>query len=138
MILACDPGVHACGLAWFNNGVLAAARYVKTEDLFRYVFPGHADCLYLERQYLPKKHPRPMDIVNLSFAAGHVRGLVRDTPVTEYQPMTWKGNVPKPIMMRRILSILSKDEVARIERVGHKDHNTIDAVGIGLFALGRL
>lgn len=142
MILAVDPGKSAAGMAWFDQGRLLAAEYVGVLwwDSQIKTFPLRE--LALERQYLTKKHPRPMDIVDLAFAAGTVKGMVRAhwpyCAVTEYQPVRWKGNVPKPIMIRRIRAALSADELTRIHRIGSKDHNTFDAIGIGLYALGRL
>lgn len=140
MIIAVDPGKRFYGVACFENKILERAAYVEQKDLKKWLGGDElfAKAVYLERQYLPKRHPRPMDIVDLSFAAGFVKGLVFPTNVIEYQPVTWKGNVPKEIMTKRILARLSPEEVDKIEKVGYKDHNTIDAVGIGLYALGRL
>lgn len=144
MILAVDPGKHACGVAWFHEGKLLSAKYVKSEDLPNEIshLAGVVTELHLERQYLTKNHPRPGDIVDLAFAAGVVKGLVQAhwsyAKIVEHLPVQWKGNVPKPIMAKRILAKLDPNEVARIQRVGYKDHNTLDAIGIGLFALKRI
>lgn len=144
MILAIDPGKHAFGCAWFGGlgSRLLHAAYVPAERLAEEVSRFKVlSKFYLERQYLPKNHPRPMDIVELSFGAGFAKGIVTAlhvTEVVEVLPVVWKGNVPKPIMTERILSKLDTQELAKIVRVGHKDHNTIDAIGIGLYGLGRL
>ena len=145
MLLACDPGKHACGLALFGGQTyptnrLIKACYVKTEDLAHVLGNWAFDRFVIERQYLTPKHPRPQDIVELAYAAGRAEGIARvqTRDITELQPIRWKGNVPKAIMTARILAKLDQTEVARIEKVGYKDHNTIDAIGIGLYALGRL
>jgi hypothetical protein len=142
MILAVDPGKHAAGMAWFDGERLIAAEYISTPSWSSQIKTFCLNELHLERQYLPKKHPRPMDIVDLAHAAGIVRGMVEfNNPwvkVFEYQPVQWKGNVPKQIMIRRIQACLSGDELSRVLKIGAKDHNTYDAIGIGLFALGRL
>jgi len=54
--------------------------------------------------------------------------------VTVY-PDEWKGQVPKKIMNERVWARLSSEEQ---ENVTKKDHNVLDAVGIGLHQLGRL
>lgn len=141
--IAIDPGKTHAGVAIFNGSQLETAFYTTLSDLgIRADVYGPFGILWLERQYLPKKHPRPMDIVELAFGAGFAAGVVThchpQCDVVEFQPMQWKGNVPKPIMAKRILSVLDETELAKINRVGYKDHNTIDAIGIGLYALGRL
>jgi hypothetical protein len=77
--------------------------------------------------------------------------------VIRYYPRDWKGSVSSNTTATRILDRLSDDEQKRIDRIGHfsellaryeqigkevKDsgsvtHNTIDAVGIYLKAVGR-
>jgi hypothetical protein len=42
------------------------------------------------------------------------------------------------VMNARVLGRLSEEELSKIEHVGAKDHNTYDAIGIGLHHLGRL
>jgi hypothetical protein len=54
-----------------------------------------------------------------------------------YTPQQWKGSVPKTVMERRIRSKLAPDELATLP-TGAKAHNAIDAVGLGLYHLGRL
>lgn len=144
MILAIDPGKRAYGVAWFDEGRLVQAKFVQADVLWNEVdlLPDGRrsviNRLILERQYLTKDHPRPMDIVELAFAAGYAKGLVAPAPVTEYLPIKWKGNVPKKIMTNRILSKLTPEEKAVIEKVGYLDHNTVDGIGLGLYYLGRL
>lgn len=54
-------------------------------------------------------------------------------------PNEWKGSVPKVIHQKRILAVLSVEERARLPKLlKTKSHNMIDAVGIGLYHLGRL
>jgi hypothetical protein len=138
VLLACDPGVAGCGLALFdeNSGKLTLGMWVSTEKLPRTkaLLQG-VKTLALERQYLPRTHPRPMDIVELAFAAGRVAGIWSDCKLVELPPSTWKGSVPKEIMLGRIRSRLDGDEIRLT--VGLNQH-VIDAIGIGLFALGRL
>lgn len=62
-------------------------------------------------------------------------------------PRTWKGTVPKPIMSQRIYEKLDEGEKKLLPlKRGKKlstsaadhDHNALDAIGLGLWKLGRL
>lgn len=56
-------------------------------------------------------------------------------------PKTWKGQVPKDIMLERIVSKLDDEEKSLLEvkkYAKYKKHNVIDAIGLGLFKLERL
>ena len=61
-------------------------------------------------------------------------------------PDEWKHQVPKYTMNKRVWDILVTGEQSLVQRRNQKppggsiglDHNTLDAVGIGLHAVGRL
>lgn len=60
-----------------------------------------------------------------------------------FTPEVWKGAVPKHIHQPRILKALTPEERFVLKSVtegmnGSLVHNVIDAVGIGMFSLGRL
>ncbi len=58
--------------------------------------------------------------------------------VAHYLPHAWKGQIPKgEVFNERVLTRLTPAENLRIERAGRLSHNVLDAVGIGLFHLGR-
>jgi hypothetical protein len=80
----------------------------------------------------------PNDLLELMGVAGAMRfrGALR----TSYLPREWKGQMPGDDFIReRILPRLSTAELARIEPApASLLHNAHDAVGIGLFHLGRL
>jgi hypothetical protein len=50
-------------------------------------------------------------------------------------PNKWKGNLPKKICKDRCKAVLTPEELARVKT---EDHNVWDAIGIGLWYLGRL
>lgn len=133
-----DPGVYMLGIAVFEGGKLTGAAYSELEDT---PVGGAHDALLIE---MPRIYPGSAqrkgdlnDIVDLAAAVGFCEGRFYG-PKARVFPAQWKGQVPKKIMTARILSRLSADEQSRIVRVGAKDHNTIDAIGIGLWKLGRL
>ncbi len=53
----------------------------------------------------------------------------------KYRPATWKSSLPKRIYVNRLRASLSTSELALFDAVGHDGK---DAVGIGMFALGRV
>jgi hypothetical protein len=75
----------------------------------------------------------PQILVELNGIAGHVGNMW-------VEPGTWKGRLPKEIHQPRILATLTPEELALVMAVKPPSlrHNTIDAVGIGLYHLGRL
>ncbi len=137
-MICIDPGVRACGLAFFSSDKeLIYARYVLVSELRDQVANSP---LLIE---MPRIYPGSAqqkgdlnDLLDLAAVVGYCEALFG---VGERVfPARWKGQVPKKIMTARIISKLTPDELSRIARVGAKDHNTIDAVGIGLWKLGRL
>jgi hypothetical protein len=87
----------------------------------------------------------PNDEIMLALRAGEIGGRVREAygcPVRYVTPHEWKGSVPKHIHHARLLAKL--DECERIivdaarERIAKsKQHNLLDAVGLGTFGVGR-
>ncbi len=78
----------------------------------------------------------PNDIVRLAYLAG-----VLAPGVETVTPQEWKKQVPKKIHNQRVLSRLNEKERYLIEDYNcpaHLKHNVIDAVGLGLWKLGRM
>ncbi len=155
--LCVDPGLRGCGAAVFHGPTLIRAAYVpnpaktgRGSSVHRsmanavaewfgiYQFPTQ---LLLE---FPRIYPGMPDIdvndlLDLAGVDGALAATFRATPsVSHYFPSEWKGNVDKGVMTKRIRSRLTPQEESVIVSVGSKDHNTLDAVGIGLFRFGRL
>jgi hypothetical protein len=165
-LLAVDSGVHKHAIAYFYDGVFQTASdhepvFDLVDKTFRVVierpeiYPGRAS------------EKRQRDLMDLTLAAGELGGTVRrqGAEVKYVLPRTWKGQVCKPIHHSRILRALVPVERARFEDVAQKPflrilskvdaaceryartgkvtgyrwdlHNILDAVGIGLWALGR-
>ena len=77
------------------------------------------------------------DIIDLSVGAGRVAD--RAGQVTWYPAAFWKGQQPKKAHHKKIKAELKPAEVRLLEAFnkGELDH-IMDAIGIGLFHLGRL
>jgi len=144
MILCVDPGVHGCGCALFEMSILQCAGYVRgdfptTASRVREGVGGGVDGLVLEvpRVYPGPRANDPNDLIDLALVDGLIAGEFT-VPLKTYYPSDWKGQVPKKIMTERIKKTLDEVELLRVDRIGALDHNTFDAVGIGLHYLGRL
>ena len=131
-LLAIDPGMHT-GWAGFSK-----------EDL-RSCGTGRpplrlASVVIVELPQIYPGHPvPPNDLVNLAFLAGRYAGASTGKIYT-VAPHAWKGNLPKDVCNARVLAKLDAVERGIVEGCdvpkGQK-HNVIDAIGIGLFFLGR-
>lgn len=132
-LLTVDPGVNACGWAVWINGTL---------DEVGYGDPPAGDSLVIEVPQIyrgVKSRGDPNDLIWVAFEAGRVAGRCRD--VEAVLPRRWKGTIRKEVMVRRILSKLTDAELQKLKGLGlppSKEHNVCDAVGIGLWKLGRL
>lgn len=84
------------------------------------------------------------DLLTLARRVGwlEVLALAAGARVECVLPITWKrGSIPKRIHHPRILARLTKDERALLLAVKcalSAQHNVIDAIGIGLWAVGRM
>ncbi len=139
MIYAIDPGVKACGVACFTHtGFLNWARYVEVKDL-RWLSPVAVTLLIEMPRFYPGRQKGDVnDLLDLAAVVGYCEALFEQGEQKRFFPAEWKGQVPKKIMTARILKQLIDYERDSIVRVGAKDHNTIDAVGIGLHYFKRL
>jgi len=153
MIVAIDPGVHACGVAVFRDAVLERAEYIDILHqggpvaLARAVaaWTGGATAIGRVVVEKPQVYVRrlskgdPNDLIDLAVVVGALLATVQGVGETVL-PQRWKGSVPKDIMNARILGRLSDAEKQRIVYPKRKTlgHNVVDSVGIGLWALKRL
>jgi hypothetical protein len=138
MLLAIDPGVDQ-GWALFSDSktLLGCGLGAPPSD--------PVSRIIIERPHGHGNKAPIRDIITLAIRAGETGGVLREfrgvTP--EYiEPATWKGSVKKKISHERIwakLSTLEQDVVARAGGgiAASKRHNMLDAVGIGLFGVGR-
>lgn len=163
-LVTVDPGLRGCGVAVFNKGVLLEAQYVKNPNEKDRGPVAHAMMAEAILKQLPNGYeymamavefPRiypglsDIDLNDLLDVAGVASAFVSAAawyPDSSLMlgsarfvyPSEWKGTIKKKIMTERIQNSLTESERGLIKSVGSKDHNTIDAVGIGLHFLGRL
>ena len=149
-LLTVDPGEHT-GWALFDPSKLVACGVSSPllENLhWCSGVPGRVDAILFEVPVVyPHSKARPEDVATLSLRAGVAVGIaISKYPhalVGSVEPRKWKGTINGDVMGRRILDRLSGDDRRAYEE-GIKpiaeglQHNVLDAVGIGLFAQGRL
>lgn len=133
-LISIDPGKSVSGWALFESGVLARSG----------VIYGRASSLRADRCVVEQMVWRPgdarsnaNDLLEVATTGAVLAGQI--SARVEWIPaLKWKGAVPKDISHARIRAKLSEMETSRIEDVGKKhEKEVLDAIGIGLFALGR-
>jgi hypothetical protein len=98
--------------------------------------------VWIESQVIyPRSKVPPNDIIKLAHDAGRWWGIYESLgcAVHMVEPAQWKGQVPKAIHHKRVIAKLSSVERETVEFglkgiAPSKQHNVLDAVGLGLFA----
>lgn len=146
-LVTMDPGVEKTGFAWWNDGCLTKAELLTNQEIIKYYYA----CWSAYRVTLIEK-PRLYngraargdgnDLITLAITVGQLIEKVENAYLVE--PTVWKGNVPKKnaqgvnLIKERALNKLSKEELSDIKLpAASLEHNVWDAIGIGLWALGR-
>lgn len=142
-ILAIDPGSDM-GWALFDEGRLISCG-VGTPDGAAL----HIGRVVLERPMIypgGRQRARPRDVITLALRAGEAAGLYARRYGVEpeyFEPDVWKGgSIAKEAHHPRVWKRLSQAEHEIVSKAAttvpeKKRHNMLDAIGIGLFALGR-
>ncbi len=150
-VLVIDPGTVDCGSAYFQDRqlVMCGSHKGGKGEIFD-------RCTVIAREvknryaaWCPSKlvveWPRKYDSDNvnpdvlmwLTYVLGEIRGqLAGPLEFTRVFPADWKGQVDKQIMSDRTWGALDVAERAAVGKL-RKNHNTMDAIGIGLFFLNR-
>lgn len=145
-LLSIDPGTHHYGMALWLDGVLDQAFFVK-RDLVDVSSFTDVDVVVCERpQVYLKSLKSANDMVGLALSAGELVGRIVEISSSNpfetvyYLPAQWKGQLDKTEHHKRVISVLSPNELGIIEFTKNKKKNTdiLDAVGVGLHHLGRL
>jgi hypothetical protein len=84
----------------------------------------------------------PNDLIAVAVTVGRIaQALGPLTPCEFVHPHDWKGSVPKKVMLGRIEKRLDENELLVLNRadvIPSLRHNVLDAIGIGLWEVGRL
>ncbi len=156
-MICVDPGLRGCGVALFRAGNLVRASYVTNPVTSGGGYGAHkAMGLAVSRSYgyvgisrIIIEHPRIYpaaqqkgDLNDLLDVTGVGSSVAACYPTVESEtlyPYDWKGNVEKKVMTERISRSITNEEREGIEKCYAKlMHNTLDAIGIGLYKLGRV
>lgn len=144
-LLAFDPGVRRVWFAHFRAGVLSSCGWKEVSDDRAFAgFPAPSLVLVEMPRVYPVSRQKgdPNDLLALARVVGRLQEnfLAHAAEVRLVEPRTWKGTLAKEAMTQRIRGRLYPEELAVVAsaRAGRLEHNVVDAVGLGLHALGRL
>ncbi len=152
IMISIDPGTQGIGLAvWYPPELLCAAyvpltgetleaRVQSIKTILKAPTLACCDRLVLEYPQIYRGTPAdPNDLLGLALVDGALLACISTPNAQLVLPREWKGTVKKDVMCRRIESRLTPIEQRRLKDVKKSvRHNMVDAVGIGLWALGRL
>lgn len=136
--------LFSCGLATTKpNAFLGDAAY----DIVHQIPVYRGDTVVVEQmvhypgQRGAKADATANDLLDLQAIGGYVAGYFK-CPVKWIPAREWKGQVPKTVTRSRVIKTLSDGENYRLAGTTAKypkslHHNLYDAVGLGLYALGR-
>jgi hypothetical protein len=161
ILVAVDPALRSSGLAIFRDGVLVHASRVKSpspddvavcaltmaQSIANFVPRDSRIHVAIEWPQIyrgPRAQGDPNDLPALAAVGVSVAALL-GASVQSFTPRDWAGQVPKATKgnckesprAKRIRSRLSGPELAVWEALRSGDHDAVDAIGIGLHALGR-
>jgi len=146
-LLSVDPGKNEFSWAYFIDDELKACDLISIDKLevISSMDPNiliiEVPQIYLQRGWKGD----PNDLIDVTITAGMIAGYLGiyrylETRTIFVRPHNWKGNRPKDIDNKYTLSLLNKVELKVLDSCdvkNHKKHNVIDAIGIGLWKLGR-
>lgn len=153
-LISIDPGFRYFGYSIFSENKIIYADLSKVESdqweawegqppLFTHLKDIVESQTWSQRKaviefpQVYQETPNPNDIVKLASACGAYTAILQSLgfEVIWVKPKEWKGTVPKDVMLKRILAKIEESEYPCIMKP--KDHNVIDAIGVGLWRLNR-
>lgn len=136
--LTCVDSGENSGYANFQDGVLRRAFLTTIDEA-----PVASRDTALAIVEIPDRiRVNPKSIIKLALNAGRwLQHLSLSRSVEAVEASAWKASTDPDVLARRILAILTPEERAVIPKtrsaLGY-DHNVIDAIGLGLWRLGRM
>lgn len=164
MLVTMDPGKKKAGMALFKDGVLRACEDfwgsysdgpypdevatalegVKLIDEW-WSPAGEKRFVYEEMQTRKGRADAHADLISLSIMTGGVAGYAASVgfEVSSVFPNQWTGSFPKRVHQKRTRDALEGEELEVLEKAlqaatASSKSEILDAVGIGLFVLGRV
>lgn len=135
-----DPGARKYAWARFVDGALRGAGETDADEWNDLILPhswatdGTRAVIELPRIYPVRRWKGDAnDLIRVAVTAGAIAGAL-GAPVQFVEPRAWKGSRPKDVDNRYTLGLLSEAERATMDATSH---DVVDAVGLGLWALGR-
>lgn len=156
MILAIDPGIRGCGAAVFDGTALHWAGYVRNtattgngpfecasmaDAVARELVTHTVTRLVLEWPQIyraGKGKGDPNDLLCLAGVDAALAGWFR-APGTHVRPRAWKGTIDGDKLIKRIkMRVTPAERLCVVLPCPSLEHNVWDAIGLGLWAVGRL
>lgn len=144
MHLAIDPGADTGWALFGEANQLVECGLLPSKNFHNLPLYLSGQRAWVECPRLRPREVNPNSILTLARTAGECAGLLRarGMSVTYVTPNDWKGSTRKETSHQRILARLSAGEtqilaLAFRDVAKSKQHNVLDAVGIGLYAAGR-
>ncbi len=156
MIVSIDPGTKCSGFAVFAEsdteekpvlircGVFRGDDWIDTANHvpeFSCENPDDLKLIIEDPRIYPVTNVRPNDLMKLSAAVGAIVAKVSAKFTKLVTPSQWKKSVPKTIHQKRIWRTLNESEKEILDSClcpKSLHHNVVDAVGIGLWHVGRM
>lgn len=132
-LYALDPGTAKAGFAAFHNG-----RLVEAVTLHRPTPAVVRELALRDGKWVRERMHKYGKARAMHADLDAIEDFVRAIGVRwedAYRPQRWKGNVPKAIHHGRLRDVLDLAERGVFDCAGEDGR---DAIGIGLFALGRV
>lgn len=144
-LVAMDPGKRLAAWAAFDDSNQLVFAELRHYDSYRNLGLDSCETLLCEwpQIYPGPRTADPNDLLPLTACIGAVAALTKHATLTTVAPRIWTGSRPKIPNHARIYKRLSETERSVLEAAflgvaKSLQHNIIDAVGIGLYGLGRL
>ncbi len=151
-LMSIDPGKGVCGWAKFqdSNGRLLACGLVRGKtfgdmsfEIKRTLGNTYVDRLVVEKPQVYQQRMwkgDPNDLIDVAIVGGMAAQAIDFGIFEDVTPRKWKGTRPKKVCNKLTLDTLDDGELEvyrSIDVFASLRHNVLDAIGIGLWRLGR-
>lgn len=147
-LIAIDPGTRALGFAIFEDRELRRCGLVRAFDLDNMcrtlrthpITEGIYSNVVVEVPQVYRHTKDASALIKVALVAGACASVLVAGQIETVLPHAWKGTRPKEICNKLTRSILEPEELDILTAVDAPKslmHNVVDAVGIGLWKVGR-